>query len=47
MKRRKTNKKVKMDRFDLFVILTTMFTLGMLIQKIAIYGISCLTTIYR
>ena len=47
MKRRKTNKKVKMDKFDLFVILTTMFTLGMLIQKIAICGVSCLTTIYR
>lgn len=47
MKKRKTNKKVKMDKFDLFVILTSMFTLGMLVQKIATFGISCLTTIYR
>lgn len=47
MKRKKTNKKVKMDKFDLFVVLTTMFTLGMLVQKIAIYGIDCLMTIYK
>ena len=40
-------KQIKMDKFDLFVIATSMFVLGMLVQKIAIYGLNCLTTIYR
>ena len=47
MKRKKTNKKVKMDKFDLFVVLTTMFTLGMLVQKIAMNGIDWIITVYR
>ena len=47
MKKRKTNKKLKMDKFDLFVILTSMFTLGMLIEKISIYGIDWIITVYR
>lgn len=40
-------KQIKMDKFDLFVIITSAFIAGMLIQKIAIYGLNCLTTIYR
>ncbi len=47
MKKKKTNKKVKIDKFDLFVLIMSAFSFGMLVQKIAIYGISCLTTIYR
>ena len=40
-------KQIKMDKFDLFVIITSAFTAGMLVQKIAICGLNCLTTIYR
>lgn len=47
MKKRKTKKKVKIDKFDLFVLLMSAFSVGLLVEKIAIYGISCLTTIYR
>lgn len=44
--KRKT-KKIKMDKFDMFVLMGFMFTMGMLVQKIAICGIGCLTTIYK
>lgn len=41
---RKSNK-VKMDKFDLFVVIMSAFTIGMLIQKIATEGISFMSTI--
>lgn len=45
--KRKQKKQVKMDKFNLLVIATTIFTLGMLVQKIAIYGLNALTVIYK
>ena len=44
MKRRQA-KKEKMEMLG--VLLTTAFVAGMLIEKIAICGLDCLTTIYR
>ena len=41
----KKDKKVKIDKFDLFVVIMTAFTTGMLIEKIAISGISWISTI--
>lgn len=46
MKKKKTDKKIKIDKFDLFVLIMSAFTFGMLVQKIATFGLSCLTTIY-
>lgn len=40
-------RKIKMDKFDLMVLACGMFTLGMLIQKIAIFGLNALTVIYK
>lgn len=44
--RRKTkSKKIKMDKFDLFVVIMTAFTIGMFIQKVTTGGISFISTI--
>ena len=34
-------------KFDLFVLATGLFTLGLLIEKIAIFGLNALTVIYK
>lgn len=44
MKKKKQN---KMDKFEIFAIVAGLFTLGMLVEKIAIYGLNALTVIYR
>lgn len=41
----KKDKRVKIDKFDLFVIIMMAFTVGMLVEKIAISGISWISTI--
>lgn len=43
-KYRKSNK-VKMDKFDLFVVIMTAFTIGMFIQKVATSGLAWMSTI--
>jgi len=43
MKRK--SKKVKMDKFNLFVLIANAFVIGMLVQKIATEGISFMSTI--
>jgi hypothetical protein len=45
-KANRKNKKIKLDGFTLFVIISGAVSLGMLIEKIAILGFGCLTTIY-
>lgn len=45
--KRHQKKQIKMDKFDLLVIATTMFTLGLLVEKIAIQGLNALTIIYK
>lgn len=44
--RRKTkSKKIKMDKFDLFVVIMSAFTIGLLVQKISISGLAWMSTI--
>lgn len=40
-------KQIKMDKFNLFVIASSLFTLGLLVEKIAIFGLNALTVIYK
>lgn len=42
MKRKE--KKIKIDRFTLISVIISCITIGMLIEKISIYGIDCLFT---
>ena len=44
-KQLKRNKGIKRETVMLLTL--NAFVLGMLIQKISIYGLSCLTTIYK
>ncbi len=41
----KKSKKVKMDKFNLFVLISSAFVLGILVEKIATEGISFMSTI--
>ena len=43
-KQYKKSKKIKMDKFDLFVVIMSAFTIGMLIQKIATDGLAWMST---
>ena len=46
MKRKKQkSNKVKMDKFDLFAVIMSAFTLGLLVQKIATGGLAWMSTI--
>ena len=40
-------KQIKIDRFEMFMIVGACFTLGLLVEKIAIYGLNALTVIYK
>ena len=45
VRKKQKSKKVKMDKFDLFVVIMSAFTIGMFIQKVATEGISFMSTI--
>lgn len=40
-------KRIKKDKFNLFVMASGLFTLGLLVEKIAIFGLNALTVIYK
>ena len=44
-KQYRKSKKVKMDKFDFFVVIMSAFTIGMFIQKVATEGLAWMSTI--
>ena len=44
VRKKQKSKKVKIDKFDLFVVIMSAFTIGMLIQKIATDGLAWMST---
>lgn len=44
-KQYRKSKKIKMDKFDLFVVIMSAFTIGLLVQKVATSGLAWMSTI--